>query len=400
MKTVRVGLVGSQFVSTIHAEGLKRVPGAELFAVVSPTGDHAEQFARRHGIRHHFRDYRKFIEASELDLVILGCPNDLHCEFTELAAAAGKHVACEKPLCMNLAEADRMIAACKKANVKLMYAEELCFTPKYVRLKRLLDEGALGRPYLVKQSEKHDGPHAAWFWDVQRSGGGVTFDMGCHAIEFFRWMLGKPRQSLRFARSVDEVQTQSHETPLGEVVPLVKPRALSVYAEMGTFVHRDKTQGDDNAVILVRFQTDDGEVVGMAEESWAKKGGMDDTAEVYGSGGVAYADLLQGNAILTYSEAGYAYAVEKAGITRGWSFTAFEELWNYGFPQEMAHFVDCVANDREPLETGEDGRAVVEIILAAYASAGTGQKVPLPFASTAKRPIDLWKEGVGGRDAT
>jgi predicted dehydrogenase len=394
MRPVRVGLVGSQFVSTIHAESLKRVPGAELFAVVSPTGDHAEQFARRHGVRHHFRDYRKFIEAPELDLVILGCPNDLHCEVTELAAAAGKHVACEKPLCMNLAEADRMIAACKKANVKLMYAEELCFTPKYVRLKRLLDEGALGRPYLVKQSEKHDGPHTAWFWDVKRSGGGVTLDMGCHAIEFFRWMLGKPRQGARNASSAGEVQTQSHETPLGEVVPLVKPRALSVYAEMGTFVHRDRTQGDDNAVILVRFQTDDGEVVGMAEESWAKKGGMDDTAEVYGSGGVAYADLQQGNAILTYSEAGYAYAVEKAGITRGWSFTAFEELWNYGFPQEMVHFVDCVANDREPLETGEDGRAVLEIILAAYASAGTGQKVSLPFPTTAKRPIDLWKPGV------
>ena len=69
-----------------------------------------------------------------------------------------------------------------------MYAEELCFTPKYVRLKGLLDEGALGKPVLLKQSEKHDGPHAEHFWDVERSGGGVTMDMGCHAIEFFRWL--------------------------------------------------------------------------------------------------------------------------------------------------------------------------------------------------------------------
>jgi predicted dehydrogenase len=113
MNPVRVGLVGSQFVSTIHAEALKRVSGAELFAVTSPTGDHAEQFALRHGVRHHFRDVRKMIEASELDLVVLGCPNDLHCEYTELAAMAGKHVICEKPLCLNLAEADRMIDACK-----------------------------------------------------------------------------------------------------------------------------------------------------------------------------------------------------------------------------------------------------------------------------------------------
>lgn len=390
MKPVCVGLVGSQFVSTIHAEALKRVPGAELFAVVSPTGDHAEQFARCHGIPRHFRDYRKLLEAPEIDMVVLGCPNRLHCEFTEQAAAAGKHVVCEKPLCLTLAEADRMIAACRKAGVKLMYAEELCFTPKYVRLKKLLDDGALGRPYLVKQAEKHDGPHAPWFWDVRQSGGGVTLDMGCHAFEFFRWLLGKPEGAKRLAQTV-ATQTQSHEASMGEIVPLRKPRAVSVYADMGTFVHKDRTQGDDQSVIIVRFATDDGEVVGMAEESWAKKGGMDDTAEVHGSGGVAYADLLQGNAILTYSESGYAYAVEKAGLTRGWSFTAFEEIWNYGFPQEFAHFVDCVANDKQPLETGEDGRAVLEIILAAYASAGSGKRITLPFTSTAARPIDLWK---------
>jgi predicted dehydrogenase len=333
------------------------------------------------------------MEMPEIDLVVLGCPNDLHCEYTELAAAAGKHIICEKPMAMTLAEADRMIAAAARAKVKLMYAEELCFTPKYVRLKRLLDEGALGRPYLLKQSEKHDGPHAAWFWDVNRSGGGVAMDMGCHAIEFFRWLLGKPvgRGDEATRRRGDEgKQTQSHETPLGEVVPLKKPAAVSVYADMGTFVHGDRTRGEDNAIIVVRFATEHGEVVGMAEESWAKKGGMDDTAEIYGSGGVAYADLLQGNSILTYSESGYGYAVEKAGTTRGWSFTAFEELWNYGFPQEFAHFVDCVANDKQPLETGEDGRAVLEIILAAYQSAGSGQKVTLPFNVKDKRPIEVF----------
>ena len=393
MKTVRVGLVGSQFISTIHAEALKRVARAEMFAVVSPTGDHAEKFAKKHDVKHHFKDYGKFLE-SDVELVVLGCPNNLHCEFTELAAAAGKHVVCEKPLATTLAEADRMIAACRKHKVKLMYAEELCFTPKYVRLKRLLDEGALGKPYLIKQAEKHDGPHSAWFWDVNKSGGGVTLDMGCHAFEFFRWMLGKPKgaKGKKSGGKVVDQQTQSHETPLGEIVPLEKPKALSVYADMGTFVHQDKTKGDDNSIVLVRFATEDGECVGMAEESWAKKGGMDDTAEVYGSNGVAYADLLQGNSILAYSDTGYSYAVEKAGTTRGWSFAAFEELWNYGFPQEFEHFVDCVADDKEPLETGEDGRAVLEIILAAYASAGQGRKIALPFGERETKPIRLWKE--------
>ena len=393
MKKVRVGLVGSQFISTAHAEALKRVPEAELFAVVSPTGDHARTFAAEHGVKHHFKDFDRFIEAAEIDMIALGCPNDLHADFTVKAARAGKHVVCEKPLTTSLAEADRMIDACRQAKVKLMYAEELCFTPKYVRLKKLVDDGALGRLYMVKQSEKHDGPHSPWFWDPNRSGGGVTLDMGCHAIEFFRWMLGKPEGYRRREREFDQ-QTQSHETQLTGVVPLVKPKTLSVYADMGTFMHQEKTTAEDHSVLLIRFEGEEGrEVLGIAEDSWSKKGGMDDRAEVYGTGGVAYADVLMGNSILAYSEKGYSYAVEKAGGTQGWTFCAFEELWNYGFPQEFAHFVDCVANDRPPLETGEDGRAVLEIILAAYQSAGTGRKVALPFTSDARRPIDLWKKG-------
>src|SRR5207302_5982341 len=166
-----------------------------------------------------------------------------------------------------------------------------------------------------------------------------------HAIEFFRWMLGRPKIS-------------------------------SVYAQMSAQVHGDKTTGEDNAILILEFENG---VVAMAEESWTKLGGMDDRAEVYGSKGVAYADLLHGNSIETYSLEGYDYAVEKAGSTAGWSFTIYEEAWNYGFPQEIAHFVDCVANDRQPLVTGEDGRAVLEAIFAAYQSAGSGCKVPLPF---------------------
>ena len=368
-RRVRVGLVGSQFVSTIHAESLHRCAGAELVAVASPTPGNAEKFAAKWKIPNHFTDYRKMLELRDLDMVVIGAPNQLHCPVTVDAAAAGKHVVCEKPLCMNLAEADRMIEACRKANVHLMYAEELCFTPKYVRMKQLLDEGALGWPTFVRQVEKHDGPHAPHFWDVERSGGGVTMDMGCHAIEFFRWVLSG--KSLR------------------------RPRVKSVYAQMGTYVHTDKTRGDDNAVLVVEMENTFGgpaDVVCVAEESWTKLGGMDDRAEVHGSKGVAYADLLHGNAIETYSQTGYGYAVEKAGSTVGWSFTIYEEAWNYGFPQEMEHFVRCAAGEEKPLVTGEDGRAVLEVLFAAYESAGTGRKVTLPFKTDAKKPIDLWRK--------
>jgi len=353
---VRVGIIGSRFISSIHAESLQRYPHCEIAAAASPTKPHVTAFAKRFGIPHAFTDYRKMLEMDELDLVVVGVPNDLHCQIALDAAAAGKHIVMEKPLCLNLAEADRMIDACRKAKVKLMYAEELCFTPKYVRMKQLLDSGALGQPTLVKQSEKHDGPHAPHFWDVNRSGGGVMIDMGCHAIEFFRWMLGRPK-------------------------------IKSVYAQMSTQVHTDKTKGEDNAIILVEFENG---VIGLAEESWTKPGGMDDRAEVHGSKGVAYADLLHGNAITAYSAEGYDYSVEKGGSTKGWSFPIYEETWNYGFHGEMAHFVDCVRFDRKPEVIGEDARVVLEVIFAAYESARTGKKVKLPFKTKAKKPWDLW----------
>ena len=117
---------------------------------------------------------------------------------------------------------------------------------------------------------------------------------------------------------------------------------------------------------------------------------MEDRVEVYGTGGVIYADLFMGNSALTYSEKGYGYAMEKAGSTQGWTFTMFEEAFNQGYPQELKHFIDCVRNDTQPLITGEDGRAVLELIYAAYKSARTGQKVPLPFHPRVSRPIDLW----------
>ena len=356
-KKVGVGLIGSQFIASIHADSFQKIKDAELLAVMSPTPGHASKFAEKFNIPKHFTELDAMLAMDEIDMVVLGAPNFLHCEITLKVAAAGKHIVVEKPFCLNLAQADRMIEACKNAGVKLMYAEELCFAPKYVRLKSLLDEGALGLPVLLKQSEKHDGPHAPHFWDVERSGGGVTMDMGCHAFQFFRWLNGNNQ-------------------------------VKSVYAQMSTMVHMDKTKGEDNSIIILEFENG---VTAMAEESWTKPGGMDDRAEVPGTEGVAYADVLQGNSIQTYSNKGIGYAVEKAGHTVGWSYTMYEENWNYGFPQEMEHFVDCVKNDKEPLVTGEDGRAVMEIIFAAYESAGTGKKVQLPFKTDAAKPYDLWK---------
>ena len=294
---------------------------------------------------------------TDVDAVVVAAETSLHAKLVEAAAAAGKAIVLQKPIALTLEEADRMIDTCRQKGVLLLYAEELFFTPKYVKAKEMADQGAFGKVYLVKQSEKHFGPHADWFWDIQKSGGGVFMDMGCHGIAFCHWFLGRPA-------------------------------IKSVLCQMGTYVHGDKTRGEDNSICILEFANN---AVGLVENSWARRGGMDDCIEVYGDGGVTYADLHMGNALPTFSENGFGYAVEKAPTTKGWTYPVFEELWNYGFPQEMHHFARCVRGKETPIVTGEDGRIVQEVLYAGYESARTGSKVALPFRPAGvKRPIDLW----------
>src|SRR5947209_2962627 len=360
MSKVRIGIIGSRFQAECIAGPVKaRADEAEVVAVASPTKGHAAGFAQRHGIPRVYTDYRELLRDADVEMISITAPNRLHAQITIDAAKAGKHVVCEKPLCLTIEEADAMIEACRKAGVLLLYAEELFFAPKYVKAKHMADEGAFGRVHLVKQSEKHSGPHSDWFWDVEQSGGGALMDLGCHGIAFCWWFLGKQK-------------------------------IKSVYAQLSTQVHGTRTQGDDEAVTIMEFE--DG-AIGVVENSWNRPGGMDDSIEVFGDKGQTYADMLMGNALPTYSEVGFGYAVEKASSTRGWTYPVFEEHWNYGFPQEMRHFARCVRGKEAPISDGETGRVVQEVLYAAYASAGLGRKIPLPFRPKGiSKPIDLWKK--------
>jgi len=357
MQRTKVAILGAGFISDIHLECYHRfIPEAEVVAVYARNAEKAKNFAAKHHIGKWYTDVDALINESGCEIIDICLPNFLHADACIKAAKAGKHIIIEKPLAVTLEEADAMIDACKKAGVKLMYAEELCFAPKYERVRHLVKEGAVGEVYMLKQSEKHSGPHTDWFYDVNLAGGGVLMDMGCHAMEWFRWMLGNAK-------------------------------AKSVYASMSTVYHKERTKGEDNSIVIIEFENG---VTAVAENSWAKHGGMDDRSEVHGTGGVIYADLFMGNSAISYSKHGYGYAMEKADTTVGWSFTVFEEAFNQGYPHELQHFVDCVRNNKEPLVTGEDGRVVLEILYAAYASAGQGKKIMLPFKADVKKPIDLW----------
>jgi myo-inositol 2-dehydrogenase/D-chiro-inositol 1-dehydrogenase len=357
MDKVRVGIIGGGFVSNIHAEAFQEVPEATLVAACGVIQPSLDELAQKWSIPFTTSDYRQLLERKDIDMVVVGIPNDLHREVVVASAEAGKHVVVEKPLAHTLADGRAMVKACREHKVKLMYAETLCFSPKYGRAKQLVEEGAIGKLYMVKQGEKHSGPHSDWFYDIDRAGGGAIMDMGCHGIEWSRWMFDK--------------------APVKSVVAHCQ------------HVYHARTRGEDNSVTIVEFE---GGGIAVIEDCWVKHGGMDDRTELYGTEGAIYCDLLHGSSMETYSLNGYGYAMEKAGETKGWTFTVFEESHIYGFPHEMRHFTQCVLNDQTPRETGEDGVATLEIMYAAYESAGSGRKITWPYApkNPSQVPVYLW----------
>src|SRR6202022_4950241 len=207
---VKVGIIGSRFQADIHAASFQIMPHeAEVVAIASPTPGNAAALAKRYNIPRVFTDYREMLKERDIEMVSICAPNSLHAEMTKDIAAAGKHIICEKPLAMTIAEGEEMIAVAKRHGVLLMYGEELFFTPKYLKAKEMADAGAFGKIHLVKQSEKHFGPHSPWFWDVNRPGGGAFMDLGLTGLPFCYWFLGR--------------------SPI-----------KSVYFQMGTYVHGDK----------------------------------------------------------------------------------------------------------------------------------------------------------------
>lgn len=360
MSELGVGVIGAGLIANQHATAFARVPQARVLAVADPDHARALRLAQTYGLGHVYDDYRRVLERDDIDVICVGTPNDTHRDIVVDAAHAGKHIICEKPLATTMAQAEEMLAATEQAGVKLMYAELVCFAPRYVRAKELLHEGAFGRVFQIRHGETHYGPHSDWFWQGERSGGGVLMDMGCHSIEIIRWLYDKP-----------DVQ--------------------SVTAELGTFVHGGRTNLEDHALVIMRFE---GDRLGLIETSWAKPGGMDDRLDIQGSAGTCHGDMMQQSSLFTYSDVGYGYSVEK-GTTTGYSFAVAEEYYNYGMPQEMQHFVDCLLEDREAIETGADGKVSLEIIYAAYRSAATGTRVTFPMklsaAEAAQPPYLLWK---------
>jgi predicted dehydrogenase len=194
MKKLRWGLIGCGDISRKRvAPALREL--SELIAVNRAHAELAQEFALEFGARRWYDTWRGLISDDEIDAVYLATPVNLHAEQTIAAAEAGKHVLCEKPMAMNVAECDRMISACRANNVKLCIAYYRHFYPVIQRIKEIMEKGELGVPIIAQINafemfNPKPGEPRSWFVDKEQAGGGPMMDFGCHRIEVLLNILG------------------------------------------------------------------------------------------------------------------------------------------------------------------------------------------------------------------
>ncbi len=162
----------------------------EVVAVASRDASRARQYASEHGIPRSFGDYESLLASPDVDAVYIPLPNHLHKEWTIKAAGAGKHVLCEKPLGLDAAQAEEMVAACHAAGVTLAEAFQWRHHPHAERTRELLRDGAIGDLRLIEAGFTFPlGRDSDVRWDPAK-GGGALYDVGCYPVALARYVTG------------------------------------------------------------------------------------------------------------------------------------------------------------------------------------------------------------------
>jgi predicted dehydrogenase len=199
-KVVAWGLIGAgDIVRKRVAAALRDAQSSELVAVARGRPELAEEFARTFGVPRWYGDWRELVADRDVDAVYIATPVHLHTEQAIAAAEAGKHVLCEKPMAMNVAECDRIIAACRDNGVALSVAYYRHFYPVLQRMKAIMASGVIGDPVLAQvdafeQFKPSSESPRAWVLRKAESGGGPMMDFGCHRLEVLLNLFGPVRR--------------------------------------------------------------------------------------------------------------------------------------------------------------------------------------------------------------
>ncbi|MET4637965.1 Gfo/Idh/MocA family oxidoreductase [Mycetocola sp. 2940] len=320
---VRIGLIGAGGIAGAHVAGYRRNPDTVTFsAVADPVRQNALKRAEGTDAAL-FDDYARMLSEADIDAVDICLPHHLHRDAILAAAAAGKHVLCEKPLCLDAGEAADVAAAVEASGITVMCAHNQLFLPAVAAAKELIDSGQLGRVYDVRTTDCFYSDFTAesmgWRANARTSGGGELIDTGYHPSYLLMYLAGG--------------------TP------------VDVTAMLST--HRLRfMEGEDSAQVLVRF---DNGALGSISTSWAFQSTTNtERFSVVGELGSLHSDGTRLDYTIRGSE---PVTVEFAPV--------------HEFAAEIAHFAECVRSGIRPMHSWEEGIAVLGIILAAYESART-----------------------------
>jgi len=314
-----------------YIANLRAIPGVEVCGVADEDPKRGKRLAQAHGAPF-YPNYRALLE-SKPDGVIICSENARHLPLVEMAASYKINVLCEKPLATTLADARAVVEVCERAGVLLMTAFPMRFSTPLQEVKARLDAGELGQVFCFNCTNQGELPskHRAWFVDPLLAGGGALMDHTVHLVDIMRWYLGS--------------------------------EAAEVYAQSNKIFHANEVKVETGGLEMITFKNG---VFASIDASWSRPpywptwGGL--SFEMVTERGSVIVDGFKQN-ITVYSHANQRPI---------WQY------WGSDMNQAMiSEFVSAIKNGREPAVTGIDGLRAVEVTLAAYESARSGQPVGL-----------------------
>ncbi|SDR01383.1 Gfo/Idh/MocA family oxidoreductase [Pseudovibrio sp. Tun.PSC04-5.I4] len=393
-KRLRVGFIGSGFIAEFHLKSMINVRNVDVTAVFGLDPERCRRFSSLVtelglGDCTAYSTLEDLLGADDVDAVWLLTPNHTRLEVMkvihkEILEGRSKvfSIACEKPLARTIGEAREMVRLAEEASLNHGYLENQVFCTPVLRGKEIIWRRAAsttGRPYLARAAEEHSGPHSPWFWQGDKQGGGVLSDMMCHSVEVARHLLTEPgadRKSLR----VKEVNGST-----ANLKWVRKHYADKLIEQYGPSANYHERPSEDFARGTVLLEDQDGnEVVIEATTSWAYVGaGLRIQLELLGPEySMEFNSLNTGLKIFMSREVSGSEGhdlVEKQNAEQGLMPVLEDEPGVYGYTDENRHMVECFRKGETPLETFEDGLAVVEILMGLYRSAEIGATVKFPI---------------------
>lgn len=384
---MKLGLVGSGFISQFHARAIQQVRGLEIAGLVRRRNSEAlAGYCHEHGLGE-ARIYDSIGEmAKHVDVIGLYVPNYARVEAMEQVVAAVKAgarlkgVIVDKPLGRNMKEAGRLVELAREAKLRTAYFENQIFMRAIqVQRQQLLPVmRTMGPLNLTRSAEEHGGPHEGWFWDPTRQGGGVLLDMGCHSIAVARHVLTPPDKDLLFLQPIAvtaDVGLLKWGQPKWRE-KLLKDRGVD-YA---------KTPAEDFATGMITYRNPEtGQLVkAQFTDSWMfEKQGLRLFMDGMGPGYafeintlVSPLNVFIGDAAAE-AIADQESSLEKSTASRGLLTVQYNEADLYGYTDENRDMLAAFSAGRDAMLNWDYALEIQRLVMASYLSAERGRTIDL-----------------------